>query len=359
MSRFAADAGYKKSNAAKTLERMRLMSMVPLELDPANSSAEAKGALDRSFGLYKNTMADFTRALEYEGEKENVWDVELNIKPERERKITPYEPAIPREPHYYPEPASYNPEKPKPAPLLTSIARVPQTIPKKAATTADIVALYNKGVRDFNPDLIDPMVTISKDSPAPRRDSRVHSSFDKQMERRIEIARPTIAHNVPFFLPKTEPPKTSSFDDQSGRIEVMKVDPGRDYSLRATQQLDNLKAKRVTRILTFKDQRGRDDKPKKNERIQIMEDLLEQQQKMIEKIKPLRRVEVPKPRPRSTFEMQVARANTDPEPEKDMWYEPDIEKSLPHVWPKVRTTKIRPLSNSLDRELMWDVPNKH
>lgn len=346
MNRFTAR---KEGKDNTTMERMAIMSMVPLSIDPANSSPENVSALDRHYEVYQNPMSGFAQTLEFHP-NDKIDDREMHI-PTKQRKVTPYRPACVRQKQYYPDPGSYTPDYAAmdPEPRLTTIqGRNTAQRPMEHATTSEIVARYSRDVRSFDGRQIqnvnDALAgTVAREGPDL---SRV-SGFDQQLTRKVDFALHRPSENVGFYVPPAEKVTVPSFDGQSSRADPPRPVGGRDYSYNAHQQL--MKLRGAPKVSRFEMQSGRKYEPKKNERVAFLEEITAQQTKMFQKLKPQRAASVMGEVKRSQqFDIQTSRQAKIPyhtkETFNDSKFPTDVEKSLKAVWPRTRYTTIKPIT---------------
>ena len=347
MSRFTSRKEAKEH--PKSMERMAIMSMVPLSIDPANSSPENVSALDRHYEVFNNPMSGYAQTLEFHP-NDKIDSREMTI-PTKERKVTPYRPACVRQKQYFPDPGSYTPDYAAmdPAPRLTTIqGRTTLTRPMHNATTSEIVERYSRDVRSFDESQIQNVndaasVPVSREGPDL---SRV-SGFDQQLTRHVDFALHRASENVGFFVPEPEKVTVPSFDGQSSRVEPARTNGGRDYSYEAHQQL--MKLRGTPKVSRFEMQSGRRYEPKKNERVAFLEEIDKQQKKMFEKLRPKRSASVMGEVQRSEqFDIQTSRKAKIPyhtkETFQDSKFPTNVEKSLKAVWPRPRYTTIKPIT---------------
>lgn len=345
MSRFASKPQTNGTNQ-KTFERMKLMSMVPIDIDPANSSPEYENPLDRTYDIYQNTISNFSHTLEYsQCEVPNMDEIELSEKHEKHHKITPYVPPYKNSPSYNPEPATYKPnfEAVLPTSLKPQIRPVPPVlVPSDVSTTADILAAYDKGLRTFDPSVITNAADKIPPPDIEEVDHKIHYTFDNQPTRNLALAKKHICKNQEFFEKKAETPKVHSFDTQITRTFEFKRDSGRDYEDKAVEQMKRLKDK--TKPFKMDKQLARDYVPEKNKRVEFLTSLSQQQNALMDKLFQKKEKQIVKREPQESFSTQLSRENMVRAKSefKESKFPVDPVKSLKYVWPRTRTVTIRP-----------------
>lgn len=375
MSKFESTTSNEK--VKKSLERMQIMSVIPLTVGPEYSSPEIVSALDQNWDVYQNTMSNYSQALEY-GIKKNKKSGYMPIfteDPFTKKDYfsyghTSYDPSFHNSPLMPPEPASYYPDYKCtiPSPPKHQIQSLKQQPPLHNATTSDIVEKYSLNMRTFNPNNIsnisDNYLGLS-DVQIP--DHKVHSTFKDQKNRDDLFQKQTLTATHDFYVPISEfsEPKStqkklkkSSYDLDSmlDRKDNQKIDSGRDYSAKAFEQFLKLNDKsHLTPSLQRQSLRNR--QPEKNSRVSFLDNLATEQNIMLKKITKARASSVisqpnnfqpsTNAANRSSFQTQLSRdkflpPNMKKETFGESKYHIDTGKSLKRIWPRVPTTKIYP-----------------
>ncbi|OHT11853.1 hypothetical protein TRFO_18533 [Tritrichomonas foetus] len=334
----------------KSLDRMKIMSMVPLELEPANSSPEFLSALDQNWDIYRNAISDFSQTLEY-GQKENF---NLYEEPKKKQEFryerTSYQPSFQHVPSMLPEPATYYPDYEAIVPTAPKykIAEIPKKpTPLLQATTAAIINQYSNNMRGFDPSNVknvsDNLIS-SSDIKMP--DHRIHSTFADQSTRHLEFAKPSLTAEHDFYSPPSPKKKGVTFDNLTDRVHIVKEDSGRNYDEKAFQQF--MKLHNTVKVPTITKQVTRDYQAPKNPRVAFLESITAEQNNMLKKLTKERSSSQMKPRTvPGSFAAQASRERAAsildaPEHFRDSKYNIDPSKSLKHVWPRVPYTTIRP-----------------
>ena len=96
-----------KNTHEKVIERMQLISMVPLDINPKDASPPPKSALEQTFDFKDRSMSRFAKMLEYniKGDISRIMDTSSEP-PRYKHSITNYSTFSMPEPSQ-PEPASY------------------------------------------------------------------------------------------------------------------------------------------------------------------------------------------------------------------------------------------------------------
>lgn len=376
MSKFENKASDEKA-IKKSLERMQIMSVIPLNVGPEYSSPEIVSALDRNWDVYQNTISNYSQALEYGIKKNKKSGYIPSFKEDPFTKKdyfsyghTTYEPSFHNMPLMPPEPASYYPDYKctVPSPPKHQIQQLKQQKPIQNATTSDIVGQYSLNMRTFNPENISNLSDcFQADLDAHIDDHKVHSTFKEQKKRDDLFQKESLTANHEFYVPSSQfsqpistqkKLKKSSYDleSMSDREFYQKVDSGRDYSQKAFEQFLKLNDKsHLTPNLQRQSLRYR--QPEKNSRVSFLDNLANEQNVMLKKLtKPRASSVVSQPSnlqtklnnpSRSSFQKQLAREDFIPHSLKketfsESKYHIDTEKSFKRIWPRIPTTKIYP-----------------
>jgi len=343
----------------KSWERMKLMSMIPIEIDPKNTSPLPKSALEQNYEVFDKTVSSFARMLEYSvGDNINsMWDEGGVLKPSHHR-VTPYEPSFSLTTSSQPEPASYHPNfdivKPKTvAPTIQPIRPVPKS-QRKDVTTASVLELYNQGIRNFEPEIVDhwenTLAPIQAEKSAKKE---AHLTFAAQTKRDFIIAPDSITKNTPFYIPNDNSVNVPVFDNQTSHDFEFHVDSGRDYKDKANEAFDKLQPRAP--VIKLDKQISRDYVPKKNERVEFLDNLAAQQQKMLEKFKSPKKAITKNVQQKSSFDKQLPRKPSEMNQSDDSKFPIDPLNSLKHIWPRVQSASIRPVSRHkhIDDVAFW------
>ena len=326
----------------KVIERMQLISMVPLEINPKDASPPPKSALEQTYDFTDRSMSKFAKMLDYniKGDISKMLNPEANP-PKFDHQITSYTPAFEVPEPSQPEPASYHPiyDAVKPSPIQPKIGVIPEFRPKGEMTTASIVNEFNNSMRSFDPrslshaqDSLEPLQTTEEQLP------KMLVTFDKQTTRQ-PLVKPTVNKND-FFVPPPEKIVVPSFDKQTTRTKTVKYDEGRDYADKAIPQLDNLQ-RRASSNISMKKQLSRDYVAKRNERVAFLEDIARQQKALLTKIAPKRKNTKSLPPRKETFALQLPRPDLlAVKPIEDSKFPSNPLKSLQFIWPKTPSVKI-------------------
>ena len=338
---------YQSNTHKKVLERMQLISMVPLDVNPKDASHPPKSALEQTFEFKDRSMSKFAKMLNYNIKGDISRMLDPNSEPPKyQHSITSYKPAFEVPESSAPEPASYHPlfDSIKPSTIVPNIGIIPPAKVKKDVTTAALLENFSKGLRDFDPDKIEraqdkiePEKTEEKEElPLPK----TLETFDKQMKRDNEMLKTSLVTNIDYYTPPSPKVKVTDFKRQSTRTEIFPTDSGRDYSDKALMQMDKLKSK-PSNSVSMKRQLSRDYVPPKNERVAFLDSIAQQQRALLEKIKPKRAQSRQQPPKKETFAMQAPRGDIlDLKPQPDSKFPLNPLKSLKYVYPKVPAIKI-------------------
>ncbi|EAY03944.1 hypothetical protein TVAG_314740 [Trichomonas vaginalis G3] len=333
---------FQNTNAQKTWERMELISMVPLDIDPKNSSAPPKSALEQNYNVKIKPISKFGKMLDY-SLSANVAKSESSP-PAFHHKITSYKPAFKFPETAVPEPASYNPNfnATKSTIARPKIGELPTIKAKEGETTQNILDSFSLGLRTFDTNqfphpVAEPITDIDPDKSFPQK---YKYTFDHQASRNDDMFKTSLNTTADFYIEPPKEPKGVEFGKQVGRTHIVKADEGRDYSDNAIPQLDNLKAK-ARGNLSMSHQISRDYAPPKNERVAFLDALSQQQKQMLERIHPRRSQSRLLPPPKETFSLQASRPEVlPPKPYSESKFPIDPLKSLKYIWPKTPAIKI-------------------
>lgn len=333
---------YQTQTMQKTWERMELISMVPLDIDPKNSSAPPKSALEQNYNVKIKPLSKFAKMLDY-NLKNNTIDSKIEV-PQSDHKITPYTPAFQVPESAEPEPATYNPkfDATKKTILHAKIGEIPQIKQKEGETTVNILDSFSLGLRTFDTNqfphpLREEITNIDKDKIF---QPKYTYTFDQQPARNDDMLKTSLVTTADFYTEPEKEPKGIAFGKQVGRKHFVKADEGRDYSDNAIPQLDKLKA-RASVNLKMKRQLPRDYVPPKNERVAFLDSLSAEQKKMLDRIRPQRSVQRLLPPKKETFTLQASRPEViPPRPYSESKFPLDPLKSLKFIWPKTPAIKI-------------------
>lgn len=379
MSKFETTASNEKA-FKKTLERMQILSDIPLTVGSEYSSPEIISALDRNWDVYQNTISNYSQALEYGIKKNKKSGYIPSFKEDPFTKKdyfsyghTTYEPSFHNSPLMPPEPASYYPDYKctVPSSQKHQIQSLIQQKPIQNATTSDIVEQYSLNMRTFDPENISNVsdrFQTALDYQAP--DHKVYSTFKEQKNRDDLFQKQTLSSNHDFYVPNSQfsqsistqkKLKKSSYDldSMSDREFTQKVDSGRDYSQKAFEQFLKLNDKsHLTPSLQRQSLRYRPHE--KNSRVSFLDNLADEQNIMLKKLtRPRASSVVSQPSNlqtkvnnnpgRSSFQKQLSREDFVPQSlQKETFteskYHIDPGRSLKRIWPRVPTTKINPPS---------------
>ena len=327
----------------KVIERMQLISMVPLDINPKDASPPPKSALEQTFDFEDRAMSKFAKMLDYniKGDISRMMNPEAEP-PKFEHTITSYTPAFEVPEPSQPEPASYHPiyAAVKPTIFQPRIGVIPESKQKTEMTTADIVDDFTKGLRSFDPknfshaqDSLEPLKETDKQLP------KTLVTFDKQTNRE-SMVKPSVSNRNDFYIPPPEKVVVPSFSKQTNRTRTVRYDSGRDYSDKAIPELDKLQ-KRASSNISMKKQLSRDYVAPKNERVAFLEDITKQQKMLMSKLKPQRIVTKSLPPKRETFAMQMPRPDLlSVKPIEDSKFPINPLKSLEKIWPKTPSVKM-------------------
>ena len=326
----------------KVIERMQLISMVPLEINPKDASPPPKSALEQTFEFDDRSMSKFAKMLNYniKGDISKMLNPEANP-PTFDHQITSFTPAFEVPEPSQPEPASYHPvyDAVKPSPIQPTIGIIPEFRPKSEMTTASIVDNFNNSIRSFDPKLLShAQDTCEPITPPEEALPKMLVTFDKQTTRQ-PLVKPIINKND-FYVPPPEKVVVTNFDKQMPRTKTIKYDEGRDYSDKAIPELDNLQ-KRASSNISMKKQLPRDYIAKRNERVAFLEDIARQQRALLTKISPQRKNTKSLPPKRETFALQRPRTDLlGVKPVHESKFPSDPIKSLQYIMPRIPAVKI-------------------
>jgi hypothetical protein len=230
------------------------------------------------------------------------------------------------------------------------------------ATTREIADLFSSNVRGFQKSRIRNLNDCFRPD-FYMADHQIHSTFDDQLPR-LDMEPSAVSSDAHFFERPVTPPRVTIFSEQSARPTEESVDPGRDYSDKANEQLRMLQG--PCKVTNFDRQFTRNYVPPKNERIEFIADLTRQQKAMMSKLRPRRSYSVAAPKLVETFSLQLSRDDAVNSYRKsdsfpDSKYHIDPIKSLQKIWPRVRSVTIKPIGmkdKTLDGGDFWSKPNR-
>ena len=333
----------------KSLDRMKIMSMVPLELESSQSSPGNISAIDQTWDLYRNTLSDYSQMLEFNGkDNHNVPDSFAKLNKGYEYHRTTYKPSFRKNPSMHPEPASYNPEykSVQPSAPTYTISKIQQKSQRSTtnSTTGDILNQFQNNIRGFDLENVKNIAdTVPGEIKMP--DTRIKHGFDEQLTREFDLAAKPVSKDVDFYVPPPPEQKALDFSKMTDRNDNTKVDSGRSYD-KAFQQFKKLHD--TTHVPTITKQMPRDYKAPKNPRVAFLEKLAEEQNSLMKKITEEREKRIQKPRVvKSSFAQQASRerafnSHLAKEQFRDSKYKIDPAKSLQYVYPRVPYVKIPP-----------------
>lgn len=333
---------YQTQTQQKTWERMDLISMVPLDIDPKSSSPPPKSALEQNYNVKIKPLSKFGKMLDYNIKANALESPEAP--PEFNHKITSYKPAFKVPESAEPEPTSYKPNfnAVKKSIIGSKIREIPKENVKEGKTTQNILNSFSLGLRTFDTTkfthpVAEPLNDIDKAKIFP---PKYTYKFEDQPSRNDDMFKTSLNTKADFYMEPAQPPKGIEFGKQVGRKHFVKADEGRDYSDLAVPQLDKLKEKAIGN-LSMSHQLSRNYVPPKNERVAFLDSLSKEQKQMLERIQPKRsRSKVLLP-PKETFSLQASRPEVlPPRPYSESKFPIDPLKSLKYIWPKTPSIRI-------------------
>ncbi|OHT13494.1 hypothetical protein TRFO_16233 [Tritrichomonas foetus] len=298
-----------RNNPSRTIERMKLLSMIPLSTEKeyqSDPSIEKRpSALDMKCTSFNKIMSSYTKNIdsmvridsterkEYKLDYSNL-NKNVNIFDYHDK--TSYAPSFTSKKHENPGVGTYSPEYEavlKHNPSFTMNKNDYKKRKADAYSTADIVSIYNSGVRDIefrdinypeyqNLDSVDELFTIRKQTESIK--NKPSLCFKSSGERHIYENNSPAKHLVPIDpndLPKLTPPPVPIFDnqhDKDGALYGGKIDSQRDYP-KCAEQLDKIKPK--TPITKIDGQISRYYQCPKNSRVAFLDAISKEQNETI------------------------------------------------------------------------------
>lgn len=296
--------GFNEKAVEETLERMKILPMIPLEIDKDKSTTKRTSAIDKNYEIYNNTMSNYSQTLEYGNRSKDVDPYDFffrkpsNLQNEIKHTITSYTPLVHTKTSDPPDPTTYSPDYKATAPTAPkyTISPLPSNQPRKIvnATTSDIISRYSNNMRNFDPNKIsnisDQTVTTA-DVNIP--DHRIYSTFERQLNRNTDLAQIKDGTHVDSHFPTStfsqSKLKKSIFDFSSmtSHVDRTKIDSGRDYTEKADQQFKKIIDK-SHKTPNFHKQLSRDYQPKKNSRVEFLDGLSMEQSVILQKLRSTR-----------------------------------------------------------------------
>lgn len=349
----------------ENMKRMKLQSMVPLSCGTEYITQRPLSALERPAERFENTISPYTRNVDCQISTDGKRiQHKVMIVETAEHKATSMTPLFTPQANPLPDPCSYDPniaaQKPR-APNYTIQPKrenVDNVRKKELFATGEIVSLYTSRLRDFDPDMIKvrkmPELEIKeiKSKIASRPLSGMSSVTPRDAVFRNHAGG---KHLDPYEIPYKEKIVVPDLGDKERVVFPIEPDKNIKYDL-AVEQRDKLRTREKT-YCWMKHQKARDEKPKKNKTVDLLDRLKREQRSFMEEIRPktTERCIKKEERPKSSFAAQKGRVEklwpdekVDNTPEEILPYDPI--KSFHKTQPRVRAVVIgerpkKPLSD--------------
>lgn len=275
----------------RAFERMKLMSMIPLNTGTEGTTPPPPSVLQRKMDSFSNTISNYTRTIDTmisveRSTKESKYqqDVPEHVK----HRITHMTPGFRSDKKDTPGPTSYDPNFNSVLPSVKKTVLPTRDLKEqkqRSLTSAGFVRNYNQNIRDFDISKAEiqefERVYPENDLVKPLKPSLCFTSHG---ERNVFANNSPAKHLVSADpMPFKNPPVIDFSRDQKPR-EIFHIEPdaNRNYEKAADQQR-NLK-RRIPNAPSFAQQIDRDSKPVKNKRVELLEMLTQQQNTTLQRL---------------------------------------------------------------------------
>ena len=352
----------------KSLERMALWSMVPLETGTEDTSPPPPSVLEMKFEPFAKTYSNITHNMD------GIMSLDQGRK--RHEILQPFTCHHEKTEYNYgyhepqtatPDPCTYSPNynAVKPSSVLHKLPKYkPPHGKQHYSSSADVVAAYQRNMRDFDPKSIDIPDYCSRERVYPPENHVPSITLPTTEKVEREFVSPA-AHIAPADPPEYTPPPVTVFDLQTDRKDMFDVDIGRVYN-KAVEQRDKLRPRSTSKDLGPKTIKT----PSKNKRVEFLDSLKQERFSFMNEIKEattpktrtIKKSKQPK-RPKSTFDNMRPRDFYGFPGQREVNGEPKIPidpiESYKKTLPRVKTIKIMPSPPPLSDVEFWTNTTRH